>query len=474
MQLDQVTRATRRQFINFAIDTGSTNALSISLQPPPTGYQQGTPIRVLVANTNTAAVTINNSGLGVRAVRRPDGADLVAGDIRAGGVAYLIDDGTHYQLVNYLSAPAGPPTQITTKIPYCADSSVTVNLITAIYSPAITSLIEGDFMAVKMNNTNTGPVTMTANAMPNYPVYRNDGLPLVNRDLLKNEAILLEFHGTYYQIIGPVASQYRLNADLTLYVRTDGNDANDGSANDAAHAFLTIAACVAYIKQNFAIAGRTVTIQLGIAGTYDPIIVSTVPNGQIVVRGDPANQDSYIINGGSAIGNPCCGIQGSNVSVIGVRFNNNNSNCDMVFAAFGGILSLTNCTWAGVGSTLVAGIAAFSSGEVDLFGTLKFQINMASALFGSGGFIQVGQWSLQRAMSRWAKLCQRILSLRLCRLRRVVLRFGDFFRRGKRLALQRAVQWHLEHVRRRRQLPSRQHARRCQHWRLVHLNKQRR
>jgi hypothetical protein len=44
-------------------------------------------------------------------------------------------------------------------------------------------LIEGDFLAVKINNTNTANVMMTVNALTAYPVYRNDGLPLIGRDL---------------------------------------------------------------------------------------------------------------------------------------------------------------------------------------------------------------------------------------------------------------------------------------------------
>jgi hypothetical protein len=394
VNLDQVTRATRRQFTNFAIDTGSTNALSISLQPPPTGYNQGTPIRVLVANTNTGACTINNSGMGIRAIKRPDGADLVAGDIRAGGVAYLIDDGTHYQLVNYLSAPAGPPTQITTKIPYCGDSSTTVNLILANYSPAITSLVEGDFLAVKIANTNTGPVTMTTNAMPNYPMYRNDAKPLVARDLLKNEAILLEFHGTYYQVIGPVASQYRLTVDLTLYVRTDGNDLNDGSANDAAHAFRTIMGCLAYIQQSFAIAGRTVTIQLGNAGTYDTVSITAMNTGNLILRGDPANMDSYVIPN-SAGHNACLAISASNVSVAGVTFNQpGNFASAWMVATNGAQVSLTNVSFTGFQQTPdLQDIGVFRGAEVQLFGTIKTQGNKAGFIGSQGGNATAGGWS---------------------------------------------------------------------------------
>ncbi len=389
-QLDQVTRAVRRQFVNFGVDTGSVNQLSIALQPAPMGYEKGTPLRVLVGNTNTGACTLNNSGLGNRAIKRPDGSDLQPGDMHAGGIASLVDDGSQYQLTNFLSAPVGTASIVTVKIPYCGDISVTPNTITAVFSPALTSLIEGDFLAVKINNTNTGATTMVVNALPVLPVYRNDGLPVVPRDLLKNEVILFEFHGTYYQCMSFLPSQFRLNADLTLYVRTDGNDANNGSANDAAHAFKTIAACISYVKSNFAIAGRTVTIQLGIAGSYDPINVDTVPNGRIVVRGDPNNQDSYVIPiAGSQM---CVYCGGSNLGVIGVYLSNTSGVYSHVVAAFGGQIALTNVTFAGAATT-GNGVTAFSTGEVTLAGTIKFQVNMQAALGAFGGSITAGNWS---------------------------------------------------------------------------------
>jgi hypothetical protein len=389
-QLDQVTRAIRRQFVNYAIDTGSVNALSISLQPAPGSYMSGTPIRVLVANTNTAACSINNSGLGIRAIKRPDGSDLQPGDIHAGGIATLVDDGSHYQLVNQLTAATGGSSVVSIKIPYCGDSSVTPNTITAVYSPAIATLTEGDFLAVKVNNTNTDATTMKVNALTPYPVYRNDGKPVVARDLLKDEALLLEFHGTYFQCVGWVASQFRLNANLTLYIRTDGNDLNDGSANDAGHAFKTIAAALAFVVNNMYLAGRTVTLQLGIAGTYDPFFPTTVPNGKLILRGDPANMDSYIIP--SVSGGQCCAVVGCNVSVVGCNFQQLVGNNTWLSASSGGQLSLTNCSFTGASSSEVA-INVFRSAEVSLFGTIKFQNNMAAALSCNGGSITSGNWS---------------------------------------------------------------------------------
>ncbi|MEC0171605.1 hypothetical protein, partial [Paenibacillus graminis] len=53
-------------------------------------------------------------------------------------------------------------------------------------------------------------------------------------------------------------------ADLTYYVRTDGNDANNGLANTAAGAFKTIAKAISMIPQNV---NHAVTVNVA-AGTY--------------------------------------------------------------------------------------------------------------------------------------------------------------------------------------------------------------
>jgi hypothetical protein len=63
-----------------------------------------------------------------------------------------------------------------------------------------------------------------------------------------------------------------ISADTTIYVRTDGDDANDGSADDAAHAFLTIQGAVNHVMQRIIINSVNFTIQVG-AGTYEENLI---------------------------------------------------------------------------------------------------------------------------------------------------------------------------------------------------------
>jgi hypothetical protein len=58
-----------------------------------------------------------------------------------------------------------------------------------------------------------------------------------------------------------------LTADTTYYVRTDGNDANNGSANNSANAFLTPQGAYDYLLANVDAAGYFIKIKMA-SGTY--------------------------------------------------------------------------------------------------------------------------------------------------------------------------------------------------------------
>ncbi len=76
--------------VAFAADTGTANAYAGSLGKPLTAYEDGTQIRLRVANSNTGASTLDVDGLGPREIKLPDGTDVGAGDLIAGETRDLI------------------------------------------------------------------------------------------------------------------------------------------------------------------------------------------------------------------------------------------------------------------------------------------------------------------------------------------------------------------------------------------------
>lgn len=85
--------------IGYLADTGAADAYVVTFATAPIAYNAGLHINMKVATTNTGASTVNVNSLGVKAIKRADGTDVVAGDLTAGRVVSLIYDGTNFQLI---------------------------------------------------------------------------------------------------------------------------------------------------------------------------------------------------------------------------------------------------------------------------------------------------------------------------------------------------------------------------------------
>ena len=85
--------------IDYAADTGAANAYVVALTPPLTAHVVGMPIRLMVANANTGASTLNEGG-GAAPIKKFGSQPLVAGDLNAGQIIEVIYDGTNFQLMS--------------------------------------------------------------------------------------------------------------------------------------------------------------------------------------------------------------------------------------------------------------------------------------------------------------------------------------------------------------------------------------
>jgi hypothetical protein len=93
----------------YAADTGSVNALAITISPTPPSYTAGQVFYVLVGNTNTGACTIAVNGQAAVSLVKNGASPLAAGDITAGMLIPLAFDGTNFQTFLTNSASAGTP-----------------------------------------------------------------------------------------------------------------------------------------------------------------------------------------------------------------------------------------------------------------------------------------------------------------------------------------------------------------------------
>lgn len=84
--------------ITLGTDTGAANAYVVVLPYPPAAYTVGQRVAFIPANGNTGPSTINVNSLGVKAIKRFDGTDLLIGDIPAGAFVELRYDGTDFRM----------------------------------------------------------------------------------------------------------------------------------------------------------------------------------------------------------------------------------------------------------------------------------------------------------------------------------------------------------------------------------------
>ena len=75
-----------------------TNAKTITLDPAPTSYYDGLCFAFKNATQNTGAVTINVNGLGERPIKKPNGNDIAAGNLKANSVYTVRYNGTNFIL----------------------------------------------------------------------------------------------------------------------------------------------------------------------------------------------------------------------------------------------------------------------------------------------------------------------------------------------------------------------------------------
>ena len=204
-----------------------------------------------------------------------------------------------------------------------------------------------------------------------------------------------------------------------IYVRTDGNDSNDGSANTPSKALATIAAAVTKGVASYALTGTQLTIQLGNAGTYAPPGNIAVGPVSIKILGDIANQAGYILSGAGPAGGGAglVGSVGTILTLSGLSLlNTSNINhnfavssggsisCDRASSgisvltsqahAFAGAAGYINfgvgCTFTGYAAYMwLANGGRISNGAaITVSGTPTFSV--ATAFAGSGGGIELG------------------------------------------------------------------------------------
>lgn len=305
-------------------DTGAANAYVITFkagQPIPTAYTPGMKVSFKALNANTGASTINVNGLGTVNIRRASGVALSANDIVSGGIVELTYDGTNFQMANYLGSGTNTNTSTTVDIPYVADSG-TQNAIVATYSPAITSLTDGLYLAVKLAYGITGGCTINVNGLGAKAVVLGDNTNPPNGVFPAGMDLLLVYSTSLgkFQIANVSSSMFytRPSANLNIYVNasTGSDTLYDGTSatvtgSGTAGPFKTIGRAIT-AAWNYAPSQYTITIQVA-NGTYNETPETpTYAGPALIING--ASTAGVVVNGGSS--NDVFVVQGPNSVTI--------------------------------------------------------------------------------------------------------------------------------------------------------------
>lgn len=302
----------------------------------------------------------NGHGIGLsdgRVFEKIDGVyiEKIAQDVQSGKWNYAVTTGSESTLIAALSPP----------IPF--------------YESGMSLIISVPKGITDGPTLNAGPGAL--------PILRQDGNPLRRGDITAWVPVQLICKGNAWVLAGMAYSEVRrkLVTNITVYVRSDGNDANDGSSNTAAAAFRTIQAALEYVSRNYDTLGYQITVQVGIAGTYAGAIVP--PNiGTVVIVGSSASAAYEITTPVGAVA-PFV-VSGGTVNIKGfnLKAKASLSQPSACVQCQGGVAIIEDCYFgANIQSSLHDHILVGTGGRVILAGFAQIQQSARSFVLSGGG-----------------------------------------------------------------------------------------
>lgn len=272
----------------------------------------------------------------------------------------------------------------------------TANALTATLSPVPAALIDGLVLRLKVSTANTGAATLNVNGLGALPITTMRGGALTRGDLPVGAVVQVVKSGSAFLLTGLAYSEVPVIGDRTIYVRTDGNDANDGSANTAGSALATISAALTIARR--AASTSLVTIQLGNVGTYAaPGRIGTMA-AAIEIVGDEANHTAYTISGNGFAGSALIHADKSDVTVRGVRTDNLANICASLAASGAGSLNLRKCRFATSVAIGFSHVWAASGGFVSIDAGCEHWGAAAQALLATAGNIIISGAQIANAV----------------------------------------------------------------------------
>jgi hypothetical protein len=310
----------------YAQDTsGTPNLITATLSPALSSYAVGTVLRILPANANTGAVTVNINALGAISVTRPDGSPCAPDDLRVGrAFDVVIKSGPVMQMLSWPQNGGGDGTKnvITGAAHLYAASDAgnatwRANSGTAMIDTlpgATVGALPAGWSGTIVNTDPTGLLAIQAGA---GSTLTGSGVSNGSLVLGPGQKALLTGDGTNYQCWG-APTRAKLTANTTLFVSASGSDAT-GAGVTIGSAFATAGHAYSWAQQVLDLNGFQLTISIG-AGTFPacnafgPIVGQNSP---VIFNGSGFSSTTISVSNNAAV-NAQSGssIQPQNMTVI--------------------------------------------------------------------------------------------------------------------------------------------------------------
>ena len=204
------------------------------------------------------------------------------------------------------------------KVNYCIDQGVP-NAMAAVLNPVLVAYHDGLRVLIRAAYKNTGRTTLAIGALGTREVVRRDLTFLKNGDILPGAIMEVCFDAIHnvWQLMNVALGGGIpwLTANLTLYVNGNpgmGNDANDGTAADPAHALATIQRAID-IAFGYPPSQYTITVVIADCMTYWGFYTPYWSGPNILIYGNPANPAAIVVTGNNT---HACWVTGVNTMTI--------------------------------------------------------------------------------------------------------------------------------------------------------------
>lgn len=176
--------------IPYAAASGSAYAYTVTLSPAPAAYTEGMALSLKINVDNTGASTLNVNGLGAKPIKKPNGNDVSAGNLKAGSIYTLRYNGTNFILQGSDSSGNAIPGDVIAGKTFSNDEDTDlVGTLALTGNAAVGDVISGKTFY------NTNPKSKQTGTMPNQGA-------IVITPGTSNKAIAAGYHNGSGYVVG--------------------------------------------------------------------------------------------------------------------------------------------------------------------------------------------------------------------------------------------------------------------------------